>query len=343
MSIRWKTRTVALCALVLGLFTGAMLSALVAQGTLADAQPAVTVQSEKTCYVDFVKVLKEDSLLLNEQIEIYQDARFRQRDLAAKFDKQLKVKQEAIKNEPPKTEKYAKLMEEIIQINATYTKERYDIELDMQKDVNDEAKKRFNALRKYAIEIAEKHGATQILVISTDSFDKMDFSDMQKALMLSPVLHYTAGYDITKELKDRADLDKCNFECDKAFAINAAGAEIPKMPEDKVKNPDRIDYEIALGAKLTLRGEFSDLNKTTSKRELIAASAVVPYWDLKGMESGDIKTLPNVDAEYTAPAEMPKSAPATGLIVEIEVAPDKARAKSKVIRIRILPPPPKDK
>lgn len=338
MSNRWKSRTVALCALVLGLFTGATLSALVAQGTMADAQPAVTVQPEKTCYVDFVKVLKEDSLLLNEQIEIYQDARFRQRDLAAKFDKQLKAKQDAIKNEPPKSEKYAKLMEEIIQVNATYTKERYDIELDMQKDVNEAAKKRFNALRKYAIEIAEKHGATQVLVISTDSFDKMDFSDMQKALMLSPVLHYTAGYDITAELKAKADLDKCNHEAEKVYAVDAAGKEVPKLPEDKVTNPDRIDYEVALGATLKLKADFSDIDKTTAKRGPVAAKAVSPVWELKGVDTGELKTLPDGDgAEYTAPKEMPKGAPATGLIVEIEVAPDKARAKSKVLRVRIQP------
>jgi hypothetical protein len=327
----------------MGLFAGAMLSTIVAQGTISDAQPVIVVQPEKTCYVDFIKVLKEDATLLNKQIEIYQEASFDQRDLAAQFDKKLKAKQADIKNEPPKTEKYAKLMEEIIQLNAKYTDERYDIELNMQKDVNDQAKKRFNELRKYAIDIAEKHGATQVLVISTDSFDKMDFSDMQKALMLSPVLHYTAGYDITAELKARADLDRCNHETEKAYAVEATGKEMPKLPEDKVKNPDRIDYEIALGATLTLRGEYSDIDKATSKRGPVAASAVVPFWNLKGMDSGDIKTLPNFDAEYTAPAEQPKGGPAAGLIVEIEVAPDKARVKSKVLRVRILPAPPKDK
>lgn len=346
MSIRWKTRAVALCALALGMFSGALLSTLIVHHSNADAQVASNIEPERTCYCDFVKVLKEDSILLNTQIEIYQFARHRQRGLAEKFEKQLKAKQEAIKTKDAKTEEYARLMEELIQLNASYTKERYDIELDMQSDVNDEAKKRFNTLKRYAIEIAEKHKATQILVISTEPTENMQFTDLQKALMLSPVLHYTKGYDITAELKARADLDKCNFECDKAFMLDAAGKEAAKIPEDKEKNPDRIDYEVALGGKITLRGEFSDLNKTAGKREPVPQADVTkkdgvnPYWDLRG--EGEIKQLPNGDAEYTAPTDWPAAAPKEKpLIVEIEAVPNKARDKGKTVRVRILPPPPK--
>lgn len=348
MSIRWKSRTVALCALALGMFSGALLSTLIVHNTHADAQPATTVEPERTCYVDFVKVLKEDAVLLSVQIEIYSESRQRQRDLSTRTERLMKAKQEDIRNKQAKSEEYARLMEEIIQLNANYTKERYDIELDMQKDINEEAKRRFNKLRDYAVEIAERHKATQILVISTEPTEKMDFSDLQKALMLSPVLHYTKGYDITAELKARADLDKCNFETTEAYAQGADGKKIDKLPEDKEKNPDRIDYEIAHGAKLTLRAEFTDLNKATSKREpvanasLMAKDGVTPTWVLRG--EGELKSLPNGDAEFTAPLQWPESAAKDKpIILEIDVSPLKARNQSKTLRVRVLPPPPKDK
>ncbi|MCC6151822.1 MAG: OmpH family outer membrane protein [Planctomycetes bacterium] len=348
MSIRWKSRTVALCALALGMFSGALLSTLIVHNTHADAQPATTVEPERTCYVDFVKVLKEDAVLLSVQIEIYSESRQRQRDLSTRTERLMKAKQEDIRNKQAKSEEYARLMEEIIQLNANYTKERYDIELDMQKDINEEAKRRFNKLRDYAVEIAERHKATQILVISTEPTEKMDFSDLQKALMLSPVLHYTKGYDITAELKARADLDKCNFETTEAYAQGADGKKIDKLPEDKEKNPDRIDYEIAHGAKLTMRAEFTDLNKATSKREpvanasLMAKDGVTPTWVLRG--EGELKSLPNGDAEFTAPLQWPESAAKDKpIILEIDVSPLKARNQSKTLRVRVLPPPPKDK
>lgn len=356
MSIRWKARTATMVALVLGVFVGGMLGALLAQHTSADAQTATIIEPERTVYVDFVDVLKKDAVLLSVQIEIYQEAVQRKRELAMRAERQIKAKQEDLKTKSAKTEEYAKLMEELIQLNAKYTRERYDIDLDMQSDINEEAKKRFNQLKKYAIEIAEKHKATQILVVSSEPTDKMDFSDLQKALMLSPVLHYSRGYDITAELRARADLDKVNFECDDVYGVKPDGGKLEKMAKDDPKtapkqrvNPDNIDYEVAAGAKLLLRGEFSDLNKSSSKREKIAADALVggadkanPYWNLRG--EGDVKTLPNGDAEYLAPGEwptgMPKDKP---LVVEIEVAPFKARDKSKVLRVRVLPPATKEK
>ena len=348
MSIRWKSRTVALCALALGMFSGALLSAIIVHNTHADAQPAPNVEPERTCYVDFIKVVKEDSVLLSVQIEIYTESRERQRSLQSRAERQIKAKQEEIRSKPAKSEEYARLMEEIIQLNAAYTKERYDIELDMQKDINEEAKRRFNKLRDYAVEIAERHKATQILVISTEPTEKMDFSDLQKALMLSPVLHYTKGYDITAELTARAKLDQCNFETTEAYALGADGKKLVKLPEDNEKNPDRIDYEIAHGAKLTLRGDFTDLNKATSKREpvdnakLMEKEGVNPTWILRG--EGELKSLPNGDGEYTAPVVWPEGAPKDKpLILEIDVAPLKARNQSKTLRVRVLPPPPKDK
>jgi hypothetical protein len=348
MSIRWKSRTVALCALALGMFSGALLSTLIVHNTHADAQPATAVEPERTCYVDFIKVLKEDAVLLSVQIEIYTESRQRQRDLQSRAERQIKAKQEEIRNKPAKSEEYARLMEEIIQLNASFTKERYDIELDMQKDINEEAKRRFNKLRDYAVEIAERHKATQILVISTEPTEKMDFSDLQKALMLSPVLHYTKGYDITAELTARAKLDQCNFETAEVYALGADGKKLDKLPVDKVKNPDRIDYEIAHGAKLTLRGDFTDYNKTADKREpvsnanLMAKDGVTPTWTLRG--EGELKSLPNGDGEYATPLNWPEGAPQDKpLVVEIDLAPLKARNQSKTLRVRVLPPPPKDK
>ncbi len=340
----WKSSLVTTLALTVGIATGMVLSAMIARSSQADAQAAVTLEPEKTCYVDFMKLIKDDVVLLSKQIEIYQDIQADQRKEYEGYVKRMSALGKQRDVLQANDRKYRETTEGMIEEEARWSKSKIQAELALQSDVAKEAKIRFQQIRGYALDIAKQRGATQVLVISRTPADSLDFSELQKQMMLTPVLYWNPAYDITDDVEKRAKLDMDNSECDEAFAVDEKGAKRAKLAEDKEKNPERIDYEVALKGTLSLRGKFSDLDKAAGKRIDMESVNARPIWDLRGFGVGTILPAPDGSATYTAPEVLPSSADKEkGAVVEIEVAPEKSRSKGKVLRIRLLPPPKENK
>lgn len=340
----WKQNCLTVAALMVGLAAGAALTTLIAQKGQADAQPSAAIEPAKTCYVDFIKLLKEDTVLLGKQIEIAQGIEAYLRREAESYQKRIEAREKERKEHKPNTAKYRQATEDLIALQADFNRKKIKAEVTLQSDFAREAKIRYQQIRGYAIEIASRRGATEVMVISRAPAENLDFTELQRQLMVSPVLHWDPAYDITDEVEKRARLDMSNEECDAVEVYNDKGEKLALKARDEATNPDSIDYEIALKGKFKLAGVFSDLDRASSKRVPMAAKDANPVWDLPSFGTGTIEPQEDGTALYVAPDNLPPGADAAkGAIITIEVAPQKARAKGKTVRIRVLPPPKENK
>ncbi|MCC6572608.1 MAG: hypothetical protein IT462_02350 [Planctomycetes bacterium] len=303
----------------------------------ASQAPAVA----RTAYVDFVKLLKNDPLFLTAQLKEMHKLEIDMREEATTFDAKHandKKRLEAIK---PDEMEYRDLMKDIIESSAKSNRKRMTLESEAQRTIDEEAQKAFKRIKDLVAEISKTKGYSQVMLISSTPAKGLKFDELQKQLLLSPMLIYPEEDDITKfvekenfrrsygylEIGD-STAKEGTIENDGVWTEDDKGNKTQRAAKDKVNNAADVWFECKVGARLSLKCAVTDLDENDKRVPAKPANAEVE-WTLIRLQTG---TLDEKTGVYTAPDAMP----AAGDIVSIRVSCKKAPYKNTTIRVRLI-------
>lgn len=301
MRSEWKMLTKAAMSLLLvGLIAGAMLTSVFAADE-AKSQPASPPPSPRTAYVDFFKLLKEDSKLKREQARLSADLQSMLYDLRTEYEPRRRKLIEVQDKTKPQAPDFVTAKHELEKVELEYTQKAAQLEFDARLESGQKAIKAFTELRELVTTIAKERGYTQVLNVVLD-LEKVadqhdDFRQLQQQLLLSPVLFHDAAHDLTALVQAEADKTrKLNVELtfDGACMVQADGkdgADLKALAE----NAEKVDFEVKLGQ--TIRFKTS-----------VKVNGKVPEGENARVECrrATFAGGSTQDDKYTAPAEFTK-------------------------------------